>query len=261
MTSPSHQDVAAVTALRDPGEADRDLQTNVDRGVIRVSNLIAWVFPLLMLAIVLQVVLRAAGHNQAWLDDLHWWLYGFAALAGVGYAVTTNAHVRVDIFHQSFSAATKARVEIMGLGWFLLPFLALSADQMFHYAWSSVVSGEGSDSPNGLHRLYLLKLSLPILFLLAVVASVSMVWRNLKVLLTPQLWTLLLAMAPFTWFVAERAVYYVMWWALRLSQPDVNPRAIGRDPLLADAAFYGLGLVVAIIAANIVLRRTRTKNT
>jgi len=159
----------------DPGENDRQEQTRADRLVVHVANATAWLFPLLIIAINAQVFMRKAGHNQAWLDDAQWWMYGFAMTVGFAYAITTQSHVRVDVLHANFSDKKKARIEIFALGWLLLPFLAVMCDILFHYSWTSFLAREGSDSPNGLHRLYLLKLSLPLLFLLAMVATVSMV--------------------------------------------------------------------------------------
>ena len=89
-------------AIYDPGEVGRENHNRADRFVVGLSNIFAWLFPILMIAICAQVVLRQAGHNQAWLDDLQWWLYGAAVLVGVAYAVTTNSHVRVDIFYLIF---------------------------------------------------------------------------------------------------------------------------------------------------------------
>jgi len=70
-------------------------------------------------------------------------------------------HVRVDILHQNFSAERKARIECFAIGWLLVPFVGLMTDVMLHYAYSSVIAGEGSSSPNGLHRVYLLKIAMP----------------------------------------------------------------------------------------------------
>ena len=238
-----------------------EVGTWADRLVVQVSHIVGWLFPTLMCCIVAQVLLRASGNNQAWLDDLQWWLYGFAALSGIAYAVTTNSHVRVDILYQNYAPEKQARIDVMGLGWFLLPFLLLTADQMFHYAVSSYVSGEGSDSPNGLHRLYLLKLSLPVLFVLAIIAAISMVQRRLNVYATPTLWRWLLAMAPFSLFAAERAVYYCLWWWVRLSQPDLSPRRISREPLLENTVLYGLILLIAVMALSFMLSRASKEDT
>ena len=127
MSSKDIPDVEEILAVSDPGEVGREHHGKIDRLMINVGNVVAWAFPLLMLAIVAQVFLRGAGHNQAWLDDLQWWIYGFAMLTGFGYAITTNSHVRVDILHQHFSPEKKARIEVAALGWLLAPFIALMA--------------------------------------------------------------------------------------------------------------------------------------
>lgn len=246
-------------AITDPGETDRDQQTWADRLVVHVGNAIAWLFPVLMLAICTQVVIRKMGFNQAWLDDAQWWLYGFAMTVGFAYAITTQSHVRVDILHQNFSGPKKARIEVFGLGWLLLPFLLIMTDILFHYAWSSVLAREGSDSPNGLHGLYLLKMSLPVIFTLAVLASFSMLTRHLRVIAPVHFWSVALGALPAVWFIAERVIFYGLWWFVRLTNQDIAPRRISREPILEPTMWYGLGLVlILMIASYIRNRRTAT---
>lgn len=242
-------------AISDPGEQDREFHTRADRFVINLGNLAAWLFPILMFAICAQVVLRKMGYNQAWLDDGQWWLYGFAMTVGFAYAITTQSHVRVDILHQNFPPRKKARVEVFGLGWLLLPFLMIMTDILFHYGWASVVAGEGSDSPNGLHRLYLLKMSLPFLFVLAVIAAISVLTRHLAELTRVHLWTVLIAMFPAAWFAAERLVFYIIWWAIRATNGEIAPRRIIREPVMDYTIWIGLGVVLALMAISFL--RTR----
>ena len=173
--------VDKVLAITDPGEVDRAVHTPLDRMMINFGNVVAWAFPLLMLAIVSQVFLRGFGHNQAWLDDAQWWIYGFAMLTAFGYAITTSSHVRVDIFHENYSLEKKAKIEVFAVGWLLLPFLGIMLDVLFHYGASSIKAGEGSDSPNGLHNLYLLKATLPVLFTMCILAAYAVMKRNLAV--------------------------------------------------------------------------------
>lgn len=249
-----------VAEITDPGERDRATHLWGDRLMINVGNVAAWLFPILMLAIVAQVFLRKAGHNQAWLDDGQWWLYGSALLTGFGYAITTESHVRVDIFHANYSAAKKAKIELFALGWCLLPFLILMNDVLIHYAYASFVAREGSDSPNGLHGLFMLKMLIPVLFLLAIIATFSALIRHLKTLTTPALWTVLLAALPATWFMAERASYYVLWWVVHFTKPDLHTRRVGKDPLLDPTIWYGLGIIILLVVASFVLsRRTSSK--
>ena len=166
------EDPDKLVQLYDPGEAGREEHTTTDRIVVNFSNFIAWFFPILMLIICAQVVFRTLGRsgigpgNQAWMDDLQWWMYGFACLVGIAYAITTNSHVRVDIFYDRFSKAKQSRIDKFALGWLLLPFLILCWDVTLHYALDSVEAGEGSSSPNGLHGLYLLKIGMNLTFVL-----------------------------------------------------------------------------------------------
>lgn len=250
---------APIAAVSDPGEKDRGEQTFIDRIVIHMSNATAWLFPVLMIAITSQVVLRKAGYNQAWLDDAQWWLYGFAMTVGFAYAITTQSHVRVDILHYHFSAAKKAKIEIFGLGWLLLPFLAIMTDILFHYGMTSFTAREGSSSPNGLHHLYVLKLSLPALFTLAMLATISMVTRHLKTFTSVQLWTFLIGIFPAAWFMAERLCFYGLWWFVRATNDEIVPRRIASEPLLEPAKWYGLALVLAAMIISFCLTRRTQK--
>ena len=64
--APDHTSVA----ISDPGNRRREEHFFIDRLVVGVANVVAWIFPLLMIAIVAQVVMRKMGHNQAWLLSL-----------------------------------------------------------------------------------------------------------------------------------------------------------------------------------------------
>lgn len=222
-------------AIYDPGEIDREQHTRGDRFVVGISNIFAWIFPILMIAICAQVVLRQMGNNQAWLDDFQWWLYGAAVLVGVAYAVTTNSHVQVDIFYDNYDAKRKARIDIFALVWCFLPFTILSWDVTLGYAISSIVADEGSDSPNGLHNLWILKTLLNLSFLLIAVAIWSMYLRRMKVLTEPTLGKQLLWAFPSTMFAVNLAIYYAIYGYHWLTLPEGdNPRTISRKPIFDE---------------------------
>lgn len=238
---------------------DGEQLTIFDRLVVFVSSVTGWLFPILMIAITTQVVMRKLGHNQAWLDDAQWWMYGFAMTVGFSYAITTQSHVRVDILHQNFSPTKKAKIEVFGLGWLLMPFLIIMADVLFHYGWASWIAGEGSSSANGLHKLYLLKLSLPALFVLAILASMSMMRRHLMVFASGRLWTSLIGMFPAAWLLAERVSYYVLWWVIRLTNSEIEVRRISDEPIIAHTIWYGLIIVLVAITVSYGLSRRASK--
>lgn len=246
-----------VLAITDPGDVGREHHTRIDRFVINFGNVVAWAFPLLMVAIVAQVILRANGMNQAWLDDLQWWIYGFAMLTAFGYAITTGSHVRVDIFHQHYSPDRKARIEVFAIGWLLLPFLILMADVMMHYAWASIEAGEGSSSPNGLHRLYILKTSLPILFGIAAMAALAVFRRNLKVFTNHDLATQLLWAFPAAVFLMWRLVHYTLYWIIAVLNPDIIARRITREPVFEWGLTIAFALVIALIVFGLITGRRK----
>ncbi|MEM9393495.1 MAG: TRAP transporter small permease subunit [Pseudomonadota bacterium] len=224
--------VEDIIKLSDPGEVGRDEHNRGDRFIVQLSNVVAWLFPTLMIAICSQVVLRSSGMNQAWLDDLQWWLYGSAVLVGIAYAVTNNAHVRVDIFFDNYKEDKKSRIEIFGLVWLALPFIILCWDVTVHYAIASVAADEGSDSPNGLHNLWILKVVMNLSFVVIGVAIWSAYVRFLNKLTEPALWKQLLFAFPSTMFLINLVIFYVIWWFLRLTSPaDINNRQIGRHPI------------------------------
>ncbi|MCG6904479.1 MAG: TRAP transporter small permease subunit [Rhodobacter sp.] len=225
----------APVAIYDPGEVGRHAHNRGDRVVVLISNIVAWLFPLLVVAICAQVILRQLGHNQAWLDDLQWWLYGAAVLIGVAYAVTTDGHVRVDIFYDNFDPARKARIDIFALVWCFLPFIILSWDVTLSYAIASVSANEGSDSPNGLHNLWILKVVLNLSFLLMALAIWSMYIRRLAVLTVPKPGRQLLWAFPSTMFAVNLVVYYAFYLFYLITLPEgESARSISRNPIFGE---------------------------
>jgi TRAP-type mannitol/chloroaromatic compound transport system permease small subunit len=226
------QTTEELISVSDPGEVGKEEHNRGDRFVVHVSNIFAWLFPILMIAICAQVVLRTSGVNQAWLDDLQWWLYGASALMAIAYAVTTDSHVRVDILHEHFSETRKNRIEIFALVWLFMPFIILCWDFTLAYAISSVTIDEGSDSPNGLHNLWILKVFMNVAFAFIGVAIWSAYVRFLSRMTRPVLWKQLFWAFPSTFFLVNLFSYYAIWWYLRLTTPaDVSDRDIGRFPV------------------------------
>ncbi|WP_018996445.1 TRAP transporter small permease subunit [Hirschia maritima] len=217
----------------------------------------AWIFMILIFAIVLQVILRKFNANQAWLDDAQWWLYGFSMTVAFGYAITTNSHVRVDILYDHYSPSKKAKTDIFALGWLLMPFIVLMIDVLFQYGLTSLKAGEGSDSPNGLHKLYILKMSLPFLFVLAGVATISKVIEHLRELNKFGVHFLLIGLFPGAVFTIERTLHYVVWWNLKIANPDMATARISRLPQFENLPLIALLTTLAAIGAGFTYSKFR----
>ena len=260
------QSVEEIAAVNDPGEVGREAHNWGDRLTVFISNLFAWIFPILMMAICAQVVLRSAGMNQAWLDDFQWWLYGSAVLVGIGYAVTTNSHVRVDIRYDNFPDKKKLRTDIFALGWLFLPFIILCWDVTVHYAVASVVADEGSDSPNGLHNLWILKLMMNASFVIIGFAAWSAYVRYLSKLMKPTLSRQMIYAFPATMFLINLAVYYMIWWFIYLTSPEgTTSREVGRSTIFDEFALgaydikYTIVITLVVTLALIGLARFRDR--
>ena len=245
--------VEELVAVSDPGEVGRAEHNRGDRFVVFMSNIAAWIFPALMVAITAQVILRNSGMNQAWLDDLQWWLYGAAVLMGVGYAVTTDSHVRVDILYDNFPDDKKTRINLFALGWLFLPFIVLSWDVTYDYALSSIRANEGSDSPNGLHKLWILKTFMNVAFVFIGVACWAAIIRNLKRLHHPVLWRQLWAAFPATFLIINLSIYYglylIMW---GLADEGTSSRQIARGPAFGEIEFGNYELTYTVVAALVI---------
>lgn len=254
-----------IVAISDPGEVNRAEHNRGDRIVIQISNFFAWLFPILMMVIVAQVLLRNFGRlgigpgNQAWMDDLQWWLYGAAVLVGVAYAVTTNSHVRVDIFYDGYAPKKQRKIDIFGLSWLFLPFIILCWDVTLAYALQSIASLEGSSSPNGLHMLYLLKAFVNLSFLFIAFATWSMYVRMLSQLTKPVLWRKILYALPSVAFMINLAVYYVgLGLVLLTAEPGTNARQAGRHWFFGEIDLIAnqemkITIVVTLILTAILL--------
>ncbi|MCB2227711.1 MAG: TRAP transporter small permease subunit [Desulfarculaceae bacterium] len=159
----------------------------LDRFVIKVGKVAAWSNCLLVLAIILNVVLRYAfGKGQVWLEELQWHLYGLAVMIGLSYSQAMDSPIRVDIMHQRFSRRGKAFWEIVGSLLFLLPWVAVLIYMGVDFWTESWRVNEASDSPLGLPFRWIIKAVIPISFALLGTAGISRFIASIAVLAAPR---------------------------------------------------------------------------
>ncbi|MEM7320895.1 MAG: hypothetical protein AAF408_17970 [Pseudomonadota bacterium] len=174
--------------------------------------------------------------------------------------MTTHSHVRVDIFHQNYTKAKKARIETIALGWMLIPFCLVMTDILMHYALSSIEAREGSDSPNGLHGLYFLKSALPVLFVVCCLAAWASYRRHLNKFTTGTPFHVLIFAFPAAVFLLWRILHYIVFSWVRVTNPELHPRKVAKEPIfesLLGVSFWAL--VVVVILLFLLSRRTARK--
>ena len=106
------------------------------------------------------------------LIEAQWYLFDVVFLLGLGWTLQSNKHVRVDVLQSNWRKQRKAKIELLGTIFLLLPFaigvVAISIEPTLH-SW---IIGETSPDPHGLPR-YWIKSLIPIGFLLLTLQGIS----------------------------------------------------------------------------------------
>ncbi|MBR9867940.1 MAG: TRAP transporter small permease subunit [Oceanospirillales bacterium] len=155
------------------------LADSIDRSIQKIGHMIAWVYVVLVLVIITQVILRKGfSSGLIVLEELEWHLYALGVMFGLSYAQTTNSHIRVDLFYSSFRARTKHVIEILGILLLVLPFISVIFIHSLDFVADSFRINEHSESPSGLPYRWLIKSAIPASMLLLGVAVLSRLYRD-----------------------------------------------------------------------------------
>ncbi len=100
--------------------------------------------------------------------------HGSVFLLGLGYTLSLNEHVRVDIFYQKMTDTQRDWVNAIGCLIFLFPFCAFTALRSFDFFYTSFVIQEASPEPGGLPYLFLFKAMLPLSFFMLLLQGFSL---------------------------------------------------------------------------------------
>lgn len=118
--------------------------------------------------------------SNAWLE-LQWYMFGGMVLLGAPHLLTTNGHIRVDLFYSRLDNRQRAWLDLGGLVFFLQPFciyMVLVSWPWFVEAW---VIQEVSNNAGGLLR-WPVKLLFPLGFALLVVQGCSEIIKRVAAL-------------------------------------------------------------------------------
>ncbi len=124
----------------------------------RVGTAAAWLYPLLVGVLVLNVGLRyGLGRGFIELEELQWHLFAAAFLLGFAYTYAEDEHVRVDLLHARLSPRAQAWIELLGCLLLLFPFSAFVTVSAWDFFATSWALGERSPMPSGLPARYVIK--------------------------------------------------------------------------------------------------------
>ena len=150
----------------------------IDRVIVFAGDLASWLWPILVIVVVMQVVLRYGfGRGSIMFEEIQWHIYAVGFMIGLSYCADVDRHVRVDVFAERLSLRTRAWIELVGLALFMLPFVLLIAVEGVAYAKSAFDFGEVSAAPGGLPYRWALKSFITIAFALLTLAALSRLTR------------------------------------------------------------------------------------
>lgn len=125
---------------------------------VRVGEASAWLYPLLVAVLVVNVALRyGLGRGSIGLEELQWHLAAAAYLLGMAYTHAAGEHVRVDLLRARLGPRARAAIELAGSLLLLLPFAAVATWHAADLFSHSFAMGERSPMPGGLPGRWVLK--------------------------------------------------------------------------------------------------------
>ncbi|MDP2620732.1 MAG: TRAP transporter small permease subunit [Hyphomicrobiales bacterium] len=155
----------------------------IDRVNRAVGRTIAWLALLMALIQFVVVILRyvfAVGFIP--MQESIWYLHGILFMAGAGFTLMHDGHVRIDIFYNSTTPRARALVDLWGSLFFLIPICILTVVLSWGYVTNSWRIFEGSTEISGLPFIYLLKTMLWVFAFLVGLQGIALVARALRYL-------------------------------------------------------------------------------
>ncbi len=160
------------------------LATLLEKIVEFTAHIFCWAYPILIFAIIANVVLRYGFSNGLIVfEEIQWHLFAIGMLFGLSYAEVTNSQVRVDVVADKLKRKTVYKWEVFGAVFFTIPFILVILYNSFDYVAGSYAVGETSNSPLGLPFRWAIKAVIPISFFLLLIAVASRLLRNIDALI------------------------------------------------------------------------------
>jgi len=114
------------------------------------------------------------------LQELEWHFFDVIILLSISYTLQQNAHVRVDIFYDTFSKKTKLLVNILTFIFFILPLSFLIIYISIDFVTLSFMQNEVSSDPGGLSYRWIVKSLMPLAFILLALQAIKELLTNLQ---------------------------------------------------------------------------------
>jgi TRAP-type mannitol/chloroaromatic compound transport system permease small subunit len=150
----------------------------------KIGVAVSWLTTILMLVVCYDVFTRyLLKSSSIAVQELEWHFFAIIFLLGAAYTLRHDRHVRVDVIYLKFSTQARAWINFAGCIVFLIPFAILVIWASNHFVVNSFRIGETSPDPGGLPARYLLKVCVPLGFLLLLLQGIALAIQSLSVVL------------------------------------------------------------------------------
>ena len=148
-----------------------------------VGKAVSWLAIVMVLVEFAVVVMRYIfGLGSIMMQESVVYMYAVIFMAGAGYTLLRDGHVRIDILYRGANRRRKALVNLVGVVIFLIPVSLLIWIKSFPYVASSWRVLEGSRETSGIPAVFLLKSFILVFAALLLLQGVSLAIRSLLIL-------------------------------------------------------------------------------
>ncbi|MCR9142559.1 MAG: TRAP transporter small permease subunit [bacterium] len=136
----------------------RHIIARIDAFSETIGRGVAWLVPAMAIVTFAIVVLRYVFNlGWVWMQETVIYMHAAFFMLAMGYTLSHEGHVRVDIFFQEFDARRKAQVDFWGTLFLLYPVCLLLIYFGFGYVTDSWMRLETSPEAGGLPLVFVLK--------------------------------------------------------------------------------------------------------
>lgn len=158
----------------------------LERGFEKFANVIgyftAFVMVLMILNVTYNVIMRYFFNTGSIaMQEMEWHLFSVVILLGISYTLKEDGHVRVDLIYDKLTNKKKAKINMVGVAFFIIPVALLIGIESIPFVIESFTSHEQSGDPGGLPYRWLVKSLIPLSFFLLIITSIGFFIKNLNV--------------------------------------------------------------------------------
>ena len=158
----------------------------LERGFEKFANVIgyftAFVMVLMILNVTYNVIMRYFFNTGSIaMQEMEWHLFSVVILLGISYTLKEDGHVRVDLIYDRLTNKKKAKINMVGVAFFIIPVALLIGIESIPFVIESFTSHEQSGDPGGLPYRWLVKSLIPLSFFLLIITSIGFFIKNLNV--------------------------------------------------------------------------------